>query len=321
MIMVLYIYGLKGVAREMNVIKAEKLSKTYGKVRAVNGISFNVKEGEIFAMLGPNGAGKTTTIECTIGLKGYDTGNISVLGINPRKERNMLYERIGVQLQETSFQDKIKVCEICRLFESFYKNPFPYDALLDRFGLSEKRNSYVSDLSGGQRQKLSIIIALISNPEIVFLDELTTGLDPQARRSMWDYIRELKKEGRTVFITTHYMEEAEYLCDRICIIDYGKIIAIGTVQDVINSCGIFNEITFESEQDISDMLKDNIRQIADIKNEGAKYTVYGKDDRILGKLTYTLEVKKINYKSLNIKRPKLEDAFIKLTGRKMEEGE
>lgn len=173
----------------------------------------------------------------------------------------------------------------------------------------------MNNLSGGQRQRLSIILALISNPELVFLDELTTGLDPQARHSMWDYVRELREEGKTIFMTTHYMEEAEYLCDRICIIDNGKIIALGTINEVINSCEIHNEITYESEQDISCLLKDRIKQISDIKKEGNKYTVYGKDDCILGKLAYILETEKIGYWNLDIRRPNLDDVFIKMTGR------
>jgi ABC-2 type transport system ATP-binding protein len=304
----------------MNVIEVERLIKIYGKTTAVDCISFSVGRGEVFGMLGRNGAGKTTTIECVVGLKEYDKGSVKVLGINPQKNQETLFNRIGVQLQEASFPDKIKVYEICRLFESFYKNPCSYEKLLDRFDLSEKRNSYVNNLSGGQKQRLSIILALIPNPELVFLDELTTGLDPQARRSMWDYVRELRKEGKTVFMTTHYMEEAEYLCDRICIIDNGKIIALGTVQEVINSCEIHNEITYESDQDVSDILKDRIEQITSIKKEDNRYTVYGKDDCILGKLAYILEIEKISYWNLDIKRPKLDDVFIKMTGRKIEEG-
>jgi ABC-2 type transport system ATP-binding protein len=299
----------------MNAIEVEDLTKIYGTTIAVDCISLNVKRGEIFGMLGRNGAGKTTTIECVIGLREYDKGFVEVLGLNPQKEQKTLFNRVGVQFQEASFQDKIKVSEICRLFESFYKNPYSYKVLLDRFDLSEKTNSYVNNLSGGQRQRLSIILALISNPELVFLDELTTGLDPQARHSMWDYVRELREEGKTIFMTTHYMEEAEYLCDRICIIDNGKIIALGTINEVINSCEIHNEITYESEQDISCLLKDRIKQISDIKKEGNKYTVYGKEDCILGKLAYILETEKIGYWNLDIRRPNLDDVFIKMTGR------
>ena len=302
----------------MNVIEVEQLTKVYRETKAVDDISFSVEKGEIFGMIGPNGAGKTTTIECIIGLKKYHQGNICVLGNDPRKDRNELYSKIGVQLQETSYQDKIKVKEICDLFASFYKNPSTYKNLLERFDLKDKLNTYVQNLSGGQRQKLSIILALIANPEIVFLDELTTGLDPQARRSMWEYVKELKEEGRTVFMTTHYMEEAEYLCDRICIINNGKIIALDTIENIIAQSGIDSEITFESDQNIEEMLG-RVPQITRVEHKGNRYFAYGQDDRTLGKLAFALESNNVEYKGLNIKRPTLDDTFLKLTGRKISE--
>lgn len=246
---------MKGMKIGMFNIEVEQLTKSYQYTKAVDDVSFKVKKGEIFGMLGRNGAGKSTTIECVTGLKKYDKGSVRVIGLNPAVHRKELYGRIGVQLQETAFQNKIKVYELCRLFESFYKKPHPYKKLLESFQLEEKCDSFVGDLSGGQRQKLSIVLALIPDPEIVFLDELTTGLDPQSRRSMWNYIKKLKKEGRTVFITTHYMEEAENLCDRICIIDKGKIIALDTIENVVGSCGIDLKFTFETAQDVAAILK------------------------------------------------------------------
>ena len=303
----------------MNIIEVQDLTKTYGKKVAVNDISFNVAKGEIFGMLGPNGAGKTTTIECITGLKNHDKGRIDVMGISPSKERKALYDKIGVQLQETSFQPKIKVNELCRLFASFYKDPCPYDELISRFSLEDKRDSFVQNLSGGQRQKLSIILALISNPEIVFLDELTTGLDPSARRSMWAYVKDLKEEGRTVFMTTHYMEEAEFLCDRICIINGGKIIAIDTVENIVNSSGIETEITFDSPEDVSDSLKKGVHALSSVIRNGSHYCAYSLEDKALGKLVYWLETNNVNYRNLNLKRPTLDDTFLKLTGRKIEE--
>lgn len=303
----------------MNIIEVENLTKAYGKNVAVNDISFSIAEGEIFGMLGPNGAGKTTTIECITGLKNHDKGRIDVMGISPSKERKALYDKIGVQLQETSFQPKIKVNELCRLFTSFYKDPYPYNELIIRFGLEEKRDSYVQNLSGGQRQKLSIILALISNPEIVFLDELTTGLDPSARRSMWAYVKALKEEGRTVFMTTHYMEEAEYLCDRVCIINSGKIAALDTVENIVSSSGIETEITFDSPEDISDSLKNGVQGLSKVIRNGNRNFAYSLEDRALGKLVYWLETNNINYRNLNLKRPTLDDTFLKLTGRKIEE--
>lgn len=298
----------------MDVIEINNLCKCYGDVVAVDDVSLSVEEGEIFGLLGPNGAGKTTTIECAIGLRNFEQGFVRILGLNPLSERHSLYNRIGVQLQQTSFQDKIKVGEICRLFESLYEHPLLSLPLLERFELAGKWNSYVQNLSGGQRQRLSIILALIPNPEIVFLDELTTGLDPNARRSMWDYVKELKEEGKTVFMTTHYMEEAEYLCDRIGIIHKGKIAAYGGVSDVIATCGIYYEITFQSQQNISRLLLDNVSQLVGLEVEGATYTAYGMDQSILGKLVVALETNGIEYTDLDIKRPNLEDAYIKITG-------
>jgi ABC-2 type transport system ATP-binding protein len=300
-------------------IEVEQLTKSYRKTKAVDGVSFDVKKGEIFGMLGRNGAGKSTTIECVTGLKNFDRGSVKVAGLNPAIQRKELYGRIGVQLQETAFQSKIKVHELCRLFETFYNRPRPYKKLLEDFQLEEKRDSYAGDLSGGQRQRLSIMLALIPDPEIVFLDELTTGLDPQSRRSMWAYIKKLREEGRTVFITTHYMEEAEHLCDRICIIDAGKIIALDTVENVVDSCAIDSEITFETAQDVTAILDEALQNAARAEKNGLKYTVYGPGDSVLNKITHALEDKKVNYRNINIKTPGLEDAFIKLTGKMPEE--
>ncbi len=300
-------------------IEVEQLTKSYHGKKAVDDISFNVRKGEIFGMLGRNGAGKTTTMECVTGLKNFDKGSIRVAGLNPAVQRKELYGRIGVQLQETAFQNRIKVFELCKLFETFYKRPRPYKKMLQSFQLEDKHDSYVGDLSGGQKQRLSIILALIPDPEIMFLDELTTGLDPQTRRSMWDYIKKLKEEGRTVFITTHYMEEAEYLCDRVCIIDRGRIIALDTVGAVVDSCGLDSEVTFETTQDAEDILKSALPQAAKVGKSGLKYTVSGHCNDILGKTTHALEVNNVDYWSVNISNPGLEDAFIKLTWKMMEE--
>jgi ABC-2 type transport system ATP-binding protein len=298
----------------MNVIEVNRLSKSYGTIKAVANISFQVERGEIFGMLGPNGAGKTTTMECITGLKQFTAGAVSVLGIQPGKAGRELYRKIGVQLQETSYPDKIKIGEICRMFASFYESPASYEELFIKFGLHQKKNAYVGDLSGGQRQKLSIILALLPNPEVVFLDELTTGLDPHARRSMWEYIRELKTEGRTIFMTTHYMEEAEYLCDRVGIMSGGKLVALDTVPQVIQACGIEAEIGFESEQPLLECLRKALPHGTRIERAGSRYTISGSEDGMLGKLTAWLEAAQIPYRNLNIRKPTLEDAFLKLTG-------
>src|SRR5947208_12637461 len=209
------------------------IRKIYGRKVAVDDVSFDVHAGEIFGLIGPNGAGKTTTMECVEGLRAPDRGGISVLGLNPVRDVYALQDRIGVQLQEAQLQKRIKVREAVGLWASLYRNPVDGDRLLEQLGLSDKRNAWFMTLSGGQKQRLFIALALINDPELVFLDELTTGLDPQARRAIWDLVRGIRQRGKTVFLTTHLMEEAERLCDRVAIIDHGRIVRLGTPADVV----------------------------------------------------------------------------------------
>lgn len=302
----------------MNVIEVNGLVKKYRSVVAVNDISFSVEEGCIFGMLGPNGAGKSTTIECIIGLKKRDAGSVDILGLDPAVDNEKLYNLIGVQLQETSYQDKIKVYELCDMFMTMYQEPTDYKQLLERFGLVDKLKSYVSELSGGQRQKVAIILALIANPKVVFLDELTTGLDPNARRDMWQCIKELQKEGRTVFMTTHYMEEAQYLCDKICIIDDGKIIAMDDIDGVVEHADIDLQVTFETKEDIVDELY-KIPSIHNVKYSDETVSVYFKDEQVISDVIIMLKNNNIKYKKLNIIRPNLEDVYLKLTGKQWKE--
>src|SRR3954468_13336104 len=208
------------------VVQVSAIRKTYGRTVAVDEVSFDVREGEIFGLIGPNGAGKTTTMECVEGLRAPDRGDISVLGLNPTRDVYRLQERVGVQLQEAQLQKRIKVREAVGLWASLYKKPVDGDRLLEQLGLSDKRNAWFMTLSGGQKQRLFIALALINDPDIVFLDELTTGLDPQSRRTIWDLVRGIRDRGKTVFLTTHLMEEAERLCDRVAIIDHGRIVDI-----------------------------------------------------------------------------------------------
>lgn len=215
------------------VLDVKGLRKTYKDVIAVNNLSLQVERGEIFGLLGHNGAGKSTTIECILGTKKMDEGSITLLGMNPEKQRKKLFEKVGVQFQESSYQDKIKVNEICKITESLYKETLDWKKLLKDFSLDHKQNSFVSVLSGGERQKLSVLLAFLHQPQIVFLDELTTGLDPKARRDMWKYIELLRDKGVTIFLTSHYMDEVEYLCDRICILKNGSAVAFDTPQNVI----------------------------------------------------------------------------------------
>ena len=217
------------------MIHVAAIRKTYGRTVAVDDVSFDVQPGEIFGLIGPNGAGKTTTMECVEGLRAPDRGAISVLGLDPVRDVYALQERIGVQLQEAQLQKRIKVREAVGLWASLYRTPVDGDRLLEQLGLSDKRNAWFMTLSGGQKQRLFIALALINDPELVFLDELTTGLDPQARRAIWDLVRGIRQRGKTVFLTTHLMEEAERLCDRVAIIDHGRIVDIGTPAELVQA--------------------------------------------------------------------------------------
>ncbi|RCX12979.1 ABC-2 type transport system ATP-binding protein [Anaerobacterium chartisolvens] len=214
-------------------IEVKKLCKSYNHLKAVDNVNISICRGEVFGLLGANGAGKSTTIECVLGTKKQDSGTVSILEMNPQKERKKLFERIGVQFQEANYQDKIRVAELCEVTASLYKASLDYGTLLKQFGLSDKPKSLVSDLSGGQKQRLSIVLALIPNPEVVFLDELTTGLDARARRDVWKSLSELKTKGITILLTSHFMDEVEALCDKIMILKKGESIFYGTVQEAI----------------------------------------------------------------------------------------
>ncbi|WP_434302243.1 ABC transporter ATP-binding protein [Clostridium botulinum] len=217
----------------MEVIKVHNLYKSYGNIQVVKGVSLMVKKGEVFGLLGANGAGKSTTIECILGTKNFDDGEVSILGMNPKKERKRLFQKVGVQFQESNYQDKITVKELCEITEVLYKNPLDCNKLLEEFHLQDKVRNLVSELSGGEKQRLFIILALIPNPEVVFLDELTTGLDVKARRDVWKCLLNLKKQGLTIFLTSHFMDEVEVLCDKICILKNGVIDFCGTVEEAV----------------------------------------------------------------------------------------
>lgn len=214
-------------------IEVRGLRKSYGKLEAVKGVDLEVNRGEIFGLLGHNGAGKSTTIECVLGTREKDSGTVSVLGMDPAKDRKRLFGRVGVQFQQSAFQDKLRVEEACAVASSLYARGGAWEPLLARFGLSEKKKTYVNELSGGERQKLVVAIALIPGPELLLLDELTTGLDPQARRDMWRYLAKLRDDGVTILLTSHYMDEVEFLCDRIAIMKNGILAAEGTPESLI----------------------------------------------------------------------------------------
>lgn len=219
------------------VIRVEHLTKKYGSHTVVDDLSFVIKEGTVFGLLGANGAGKSSTIECILGTRKYDTGSVTILEQDPLKNRKKLFEQIGVQFQEAKYQELIKVKELCEVTSVLYKNPLDYQELLTRFGISDKQNNFVKDLSGGERQRLFIVLALIPDPKLVFLDELTTGLDARARRDVWEILSQLKKEGLSILLTSHFMDEVEALCDEILILKKGKTVFYGSVEDAKTESG------------------------------------------------------------------------------------
>lgn len=215
------------------IISVKQLSKSYGGLTAVQGLDLSVTQGTVFGLLGANGAGKSTTIECMLGTRKFDAGTVSILGMNPLLQRKRLFENVGVQLQEANYQDKVTVAELCEVTQSLYRNAADYGELLKQFGIFDKAKSMVGELSGGQRQKLFIVLALIPQPKVVFLDELTTGLDAKARREVWKILSDLKEKGMTIFLTSHFMDEVEALCDWVCILKKGKSVFYGTVEEAI----------------------------------------------------------------------------------------
>ncbi len=305
------------------VVEVQDLRKVYDDVIAVDGISFDVHEGEIFGMVGPNGAGKTTTIECVEGLRKSSAGTLLTLGLNPQRERGALMERIGVQLQESALPNRLKAGEALELFATFYQRPLPPAgrmALLERLGLAEKRDRPFARLSGGEKQRLFIALALVHDPELIFLDELTTGLDPHARRDMWDLVGDIRDQGKTVFLTTHYMEEAERLCDRVAIIDQGQIVELDTPENLIRSLGAEEQILFVADGVApADMaFLQDLPAVTRLEPVGERWIVYGKGDRFVGSVVTALEDHHIPFRDLRTRQPTLEDVFLALTGRPMD---
>ena len=262
-----------------SAIEVRNLRRTYGDVIAVDGISFDVADGEIFGLVGPNGAGKTTTIECLEGLRRPTSGQVRVLGMDPFAQRRVIAERIGVQLQESALPARLHVEEALALFGSLYRRCERVDDLLEQLALTEKRTAAFAKLSGGQKQRLFIALALVNRPEMVFFDELTTGLDPQARRSMWDLVRQIRDRGCTVVLTTHYMEEAERLCDRVMIVDQGRIVALDTPDSLIGSLGADTRIVFglPEAQDVASLMR--LPTVSKVERSDGHVIVYGHGDR------------------------------------------
>jgi len=298
------------------VIQVSGIRKTYGATVAVDEVSFEVYDGEIFGLIGPNGAGKTTTMECVEGIRKPDRGTISVLGLDPFRQVYKLQDRIGVQLQQAQLQKRIKVWEAVDLWASLYKKkPADAERLLDQLGLGDKRNAWFMNLSGGQKQRLFIALALINDPEVVFLDELTTGLDPQARRAIWELVRGIRERGKTVFLTTHLMEEAERLCDRVAIIERGRIIDIDTPQRLVDRHCPERTVVLATSDPAAEERFRTIPQIDSVMRSDLQFTIRGRGDDLVTEVIHCLSESRIRVTDFRMIVPNLEDVFLKLTGR------
>jgi ABC-2 type transport system ATP-binding protein len=298
-----------------SVIQVSGFRKTYGRTVAVDEVSFEVNDGEIFGLIGPNGAGKTTTMECVEGLRTPDRGTISVLGLDPFRDVYKLQDRIGVQLQQAQLQKRIKVWEAVYLWASLYRRKTPDgDRLLEQLGLADKRNAWFMTLSGGQKQRLFIVLALINDPEVVFLDELTTGLDPQARRTIWELIRGIRQRGKTVFLTTHLMEEAERLCDRVAIIEHGRIIDMDTPQRLVDRHCPERTVVLATDVPIAEECFRAIPQVEEVARQDLRFTIRGRGDDLVTEVIQCLSENRIRVTDFRTVLPTLEDVFLKLTG-------
>ncbi len=295
-----------------SVIQVEHLAKSYGQLKAVKDISFTVAEGEIFGLLGPNGAGKTTTVECLQGLRRYDNGTVRVLGLDPNSQGNELRLHIGSQLQEAALPDRMRVREALDLYASLSPLNSDWRGLLLRWGLGEKQNAFFANLSGGQRQRLFVALALVNNPKLVFLDEMTTGLDPAARRIAWDLIQDIRRHGTTVVLVTHFMDEAEALCDRLAIVDKGTVVALDTPSGLINNYADEVRVVFTTDENDLSWLKD-IPGFTRLEHVGPRVTVFGKG-AILVRVAAQLLEYGLEPLDLHTIKPSLEDVFLKITG-------
>ena len=298
------------------VIRCSDVRKTYGAVRAVDGVSFEVGRGEIFGLLGPNGAGKTTTVEMLEGLRSPDAGSLEVLGIDVAAHPDALKERIGVALQTAELYPKLTVVEVLDLFRSFYRRSLPTEQLIEFLDLGERRNGRTKELSGGQRQRLAVALALVNDPEVVFLDEPTTGLDPAARRALWDLVEQLKGQGKTILLTTHYMEEAEVLCDRLAIMDHGHIIEMGTVPEVVSRRFKERAVQFDRIEGLDDARLAAMKAVSSVKHDDGVVLLYTSDvPATISDLLEATEELGVDANNLTVRRATLEDVFLDLTGR------
>jgi ABC-2 type transport system ATP-binding protein len=296
------------------VIQATGLSKHYGATRAVDDVSLEVFDGEIFGLIGPNGAGKTTTMECIEGLRKPDAGRVAVLGLDPFADTTALQLRIGVQLQEAQLQKRIRVREAIALWSSLYPKPVDGHQLLDQLGIAGKASAWFMSLSGGQKQRLFIALALINDPEVVFLDELTTGLDPQARRAIWELVRGIRARGKTVFLTTHLMEEAERLCDRVAIIDHGRIVDVDSPSGLVRRHCPERTIVIETRDESADGRLAGVAGVESARRDGANVVVRARTIEVMTGIIGCLAEHRIEVTDFQTFVPTLEDVFLKLTG-------
>ncbi len=301
----------------MAIIEVDGLVKRYGRQVAVDGVSFAVDEGEIFGILGPNGAGKTTAVECVEGARRPDEGAVRVMGLDPRADGPGLRERIGVQLQETYLPDNIKVWEALELYASFYRDPHDWREVLDQWGLAEKRDAKFSKLSGGQKQRLFIALALVGNPRVAFLDELTSGLDPQARRATWELIKKIRASGVTVVLVSHFMDEVEALCDRVAIFDGGKIVATDTPQGLINQVDAEHQMRFRPMAEFDVGILSSLPGVRDIHRTGDQIAVIGTGD-FASAVAGALARHHVLVADLRLEQRSLDEAYVALTGRSFE---
>jgi ABC-2 type transport system ATP-binding protein len=297
-------------------IRIENLRKAYGSVVAVEDVSVEVGAGEIFGVVGPNGAGKTTTIECIEGIRRADSGQLSVLGCDPSREERELRQRIGVQLQQSALPPRIKVWEALDLYSSFYDHVVDWRVLLTQLGLADKADAAFANLSGGQKQRLFIALAMLNDPELIFLDELTTGLDPQARRAIWELVESIRENAKTVVLTTHFMEEAEHLCDRVAIMNQGRIVALDTPANLIRNHGSENRITFTADDHWESRLR-GLTSVVRVDREGERVVVHVKGDGSIGEVVAVLSREGFPFRDLRTEQSTLEDVFLTLTGREI----
>lgn len=301
----------------MPVIEVDRLTKRYDGTTAVDGVSFSVEEGEIFAILGPNGAGKTTTVESIAGLRTPDSGSIGVFGFDPRVHRDEVRSRLGVQLQESSFQDRARAREIVETFASFYPDPLDVATLLERLGLSDKADTAYSRLSGGQQQRVSIAVALVGQPRAVILDELTTGLDPQARRETWGLVEDLRDRGVTVVLVTHFMEEAERLADRLALIDEGRLVALDTPRGLVERAGLEQRLRLSTTAVVEDAWLTALPEVSRVSRSDDEILVTG-NEKMLFSVVAVLADHSIVPDRLRVDQTTLDEAFVALTGRRFD---